>query len=94
LIIMNDPFVSQQAEIMAKKLLAEKELSFEEKISWLYVRAFSRKPIAEELEKAKAFIAMLRKMEHSTEIKADKELQLWQQYCHSLFNLKEFIYLI
>jgi len=92
LIIMNDPFVAQQAEIMAKKLLSEKALSFEERISWLYMRAFSRHATAEELEKAKEFMAMLQNMETSTE--ADKELELWKQYCHSIFNLKEFIYLI
>jgi len=92
LIIMNDPFVSQQAEIMAKKLLAERELSFEEKVSWLYLRAFSRKPVAEELKKVKDFMTMLQNMETSTE--TDKELELWKQYCHSIFNLKEFIYLI
>lgn len=94
LIIMNDPFVSQQAEIMAKKLLAEGELSFEQKVSWLYTRAFSRQATTEELEKAKKFIAMLQNMEDSIEIETDKELELWKQYCHSIFNLKEFIYLI
>jgi len=94
LIIMNDPFVAQQAEIMAKKLLAAGELSFEEKISWLYMRAFSRHATAEELVKAKEFIAMLQNMEAQKEIEIDKELELWKQYCHSIFNLKEFIYLI
>ena len=92
LIIMNDPFVARQAELMAKNLLAEGELSFEEKISWLYVRAFSRKPKVEELVEAKEFMARLKHLETSTE--TDKELELWKQYCHSIFNLKEFIYLI
>lgn len=94
LIIMNDPFVARQAEIMAKKLLAVGEFSFEEKISWLYMRAFSRHATEEELGKAKEFLAMLQNMETSSEIESDKELELWKQYCHSIFNLKEFIYLI
>lgn len=92
LIIMNDPFVAQQSEIMARKLLAKENLTFEEKIGWIYMRAFSRNPSSEELAKAKEFIAMLGKME--TQKENDKELELWKQYCHSIFNLKEFIYLI
>ena len=93
LIIMNDPFVAQQAAIMAKKLLA-KGLSFEQKVTWLYLRAFSRAPNANELEKAKEFMAMLQQFETSKEMYGDKEFELWKQYCHSIFNLKEFIYLI
>jgi len=94
LIIMNDPFVAQQAEIMAKKLLAQGALSFEEKISWIYIRSFSRKPTSEELKKAGQFMAMLRNMEREIEPEIDKELLLWKEYCHSIFNLKEFLYLV
>lgn len=94
LIIMNDPFVARQAEIMAKKVLDNRELSFEERISWIYIRTFSRPPTVEELSKAREFIAMLQKMESYSGTESDKELELWKQYCHSIFNLKEFIYLI
>lgn len=94
LIIMNDPFVARQAEIMAKKVLDNRELSFEERISWIYIRTFSRPPTVEELSKAREFIAMLQKMESYSDTESDKELELWKQYCHSIFNLKEFIYLI
>ena len=44
LILMNDPFVIGQAEIMAKKLLQQKQLSFDQKIEWVYMHSFSRKP--------------------------------------------------
>ena len=94
LIIMNDPFVALQAETMAQKLLAEKELTFEQQISWIYMRAFSRKATPEELEKAEEFMTMLKNMQTSTELESDKEVGLWKQYCHSIFNLKEFMYLI
>ncbi len=95
LIIMNDPFVAQQAERMAKQLLAQKELSFDEKIAWIYMRTFSRKPSAEELVKAATFIEVLGGMENQSEEEGfDKETSIWKDYCHSIFNLKEFIYLI
>jgi hypothetical protein len=94
LIIMNDPFVAEQAELMAKKLLAQKELTFEEKIKWIYIRSFSREPTTDELKDAKEFIALLEKLESQNESESHEELNLWKQYCHSIFNLKEFIYLI
>ena len=95
LIIMNDPFVVQQAERMAKQLLTQKELTFDQKIEWIYMRTFSRKPSAEELAKAATFIEVLRGMENQSEEEGlDKETNIWKDYCHSIFNLKEFIYLI
>lgn len=94
LIIMNDPFVAEQAELMAKKLLTQNELTFEEKIIWIYMRSFSREPTSEELKNAKEFMAILTKLESQKEGESDQELELWKQYCHSIFNLKEFIYLV
>ncbi|WP_339713802.1 PSD1 and planctomycete cytochrome C domain-containing protein [uncultured Kriegella sp.] len=95
LIIMNDPFVAQQAERMAKQLLSQKDLTFDEKIAWIYMRTFSRKPSAEELSKAASFIEVLGGMENQAEEgDLDKETSIWKDYCHSIFNLKEFIYLI
>ena len=94
LIIMNDPFVAEQAELMAKKLLTQNELAFEEKIAWIYIRSFSREPTTEELKNAKEFMALLTKLERQKGSESDQELELWKQYCHSIFNLKEFIYLV
>ncbi|WP_422082377.1 PSD1 and planctomycete cytochrome C domain-containing protein [Ulvibacterium sp.] len=93
LTLMNDPFIARQAQIMAEKLLAQKELSFDQKVEWIYMRTFSRKPNPEEINKAKQFINGLRKME-STETDSYNEVLIWKDFCHSIFNLKEFIYLI
>ncbi|MGI9550867.1 MAG: DUF1553 domain-containing protein, partial [Aurantibacter sp.] len=94
LIIMNDSFVLQQAETMAKHLLAEKGLSFEEKVQWIYMRSFSRRPTAQEMVKARNFMQMMQKLPRETEPGKNGELQFWAAYCHSVFNLKEFIYLV
>jgi dsDNA-binding SOS-regulon protein len=94
LIIMNDPFVAQQAEIMAKHLVGQEELSFDEKVQWIYLRSFSRKPTDKELSKAKTFMKMMQKIPRETEPDKNGELQFWKEYCHSVFNLKEFIYLV
>tara|TARA_R100000935_G_C2842085_1_gene172109 strand:- start:1706 stop:4681 length:2976 start_codon:yes stop_codon:yes gene_type:complete len=94
LILMNDPLVEQQAEIMAGKLLEKGLVSFEEKVQWIYIQAFSRLATSEELEKASNFFDMLRTMEGKADASDNQELALWKEYCHSIFNLKEFIYLI
>ncbi len=94
LILMNDPLVAQQAEIMAEKLLEKKLGSFEEKVQWIYMQAFSRLATSEELKKASNFFEMLSNMEGKDVSGAEKERVVWKEYCHSIFNLKEFIYLI
>ncbi len=94
LILMNDPFVIEQAEIMAQKLLEQKSLSFNEKIEWIYMHAFSRKPTEEEIGNASKFIKQLEEMKKANNNDADFDLEIWKEYCHSIFNLKEFLYLI
>ena len=94
LILMNDPFVIAQAEIMAKKLLANNKLSFNQKIEWVYMRAFSRKPSESEISNATQFISQLKETKSTVNSEADVNLEVWKEYCHSMFNLKEFLYLI
>nr|WP_281500989.1 PSD1 and planctomycete cytochrome C domain-containing protein [Cellulophaga sp. F20128] len=95
LIIMNDPFVAKQAELMAQQLLAAANLSFENKVNWVYMKTFSRSATADEITKAKTFITMLQNRKEQELPKGlDKETSIWTTYCHSIFNLKEFIYLI
>lgn len=94
LILMNDPFVIEQAEIMAQALLEQKNLSFNQRIKWVYMRAFSRNPSEEELTNASKFIKAIEDMKTTDNNDAKIELEIWKEYCHSVFNLKEFLYLI
>ena len=94
LILMNDPFVIEQAKIMAQKLLAQKGFSFDDKISWIYMHAFSRNPTSEEIANASEFIKLLKDVTQTDDTDVDIEVEIWKEYCHSIFNLKEFLYLI
>ena len=94
LILMNDPFVIEQAKIMAQKLLAQKGFSFNDKISWIYMHAFSRNPTSEEIANASEFIKLLKDVTQTDDTDVDIEVEIWKEYCHSIFNLKEFLYLI
>jgi hypothetical protein len=94
LMLMNDPFVVVLAEEMAKLLLEAKIPRPENRIRWIYERCFARVPSKREINDATAFMAQLKKTYPSTTNKETIELSVWKDYIHSIFNMKEFIYLI
>ncbi|MEM9647811.1 MAG: PSD1 and planctomycete cytochrome C domain-containing protein, partial [Bacteroidota bacterium] len=94
LILMNDPFVVQQSEVMAQRLLDLKNLTFNERIEWIYMHTFSRKPTEKEIDNASKFIKAIEEIKVMGELDPNRGLEVWKEYCHSIFNLKEFIYLI
>src|SRR5262249_3117638 len=77
LILMNDPFVHQQAERGGRHVAAESG-DRDEKIARMYQTAFARPPRPDELTKARAFV------DRSSD-------SAWPELAHVLFNLKEFI---
>ena len=89
LILMNDPFVVQQAKHWAGRLISKKEQKPEERIGEMYKTAFARKPTGQELTNALAFLDSQSKL-----YKKDKNSpEVWGDLGHILFNVKEFIYL-
>jgi hypothetical protein len=82
LILMNDPFVHQQAEMWAKRVLSQPGTA-SERVERLYVNAFGRLPGGKEKAAALAFVG---------EGKGD-DVRAWTDLCHVLFNAKEFIFL-
>ncbi len=94
LVLMNDPFIIHEAEIMAKKVVSLNTNSFEKKIDWVFVRAFARKATAQEIEQARKFMTRMATLNKIKSQSATNDIQIWKDYCHSIFNMKEFIYLI
>jgi hypothetical protein len=88
LILMNDPFAHQQAELWAKRTLAQPG-SAKDRITTMYARAFSREPSAEEAKRCLAFLDEQAKLHDG---KLDS-LPAWTDLAHVLFNAKEFIFL-
>jgi hypothetical protein len=89
LIMMNDPFVVQQAQLWAKRILGRPSAASTERVMAAYQTAFGRMPNADEQQAAETFLA--------TQAKAHGEAQpgekAWADFCHVLFNVKEFIFL-
>ena len=94
LVLMNDPFVLQQAEELAKDILKQDELNKEGRVRYIYVKLLTREPTKDEIKKANDFIALLTSSYEKGQDEVMGSLDIWKDYCHSVINLKEFIYLI
>jgi cytochrome c553 len=85
LILMNDPFVLDQAKRWATRALADPSATPEQRIRSMYETAFTRPPTPEE-------IALILNFANSRNGKLD-DLTLWTDVAHTLINTKEFIFL-
>jgi len=83
LYLMNSPLVHRTCATMAKQLLAEKKLNNTERVEWLYVKVYNRKPTANESKRAVAFV---------NEFCQERQAS-WQALCQALVSSNEFLYL-
>ena len=82
LILLNDPFVIEQAELWAKRVLAVPNLTPKQRIDAMYETAFAREPSAHEAAAGLEFV------------KDANDLAVWQNYAHARWmNVKEFIFI-
>ncbi|HLX60151.1 MAG TPA: PSD1 and planctomycete cytochrome C domain-containing protein [Planctomycetota bacterium] len=84
LILMNDPFVAQQAELWSKRVLADKNAAPAQRIARMYVAAFAREPSEIEAQDALDFI--------DAQTKESNDAQAWKEFAHVLMNVKEFVF--
>jgi hypothetical protein len=91
LILMNDPFVIQQAQVWAKRELAEGDVTPADRISRLYERAFARPPRDDELTDGLEFLEQQAASYGAGDTWQTNE-QAWSDLCHVLFNVKEFVF--
>jgi len=92
LILMNDPFVIEQAGHYARRLLKQ-DLSLEQRIERLYQETFSRFPREAESIVARQFLSTQAKEYGLDEAAGNIDQQVWTDLCHAMFNVKEFIFI-
>lgn len=93
LILMNDPFVIQQAELWAKRVLAEPRLTTVQRIELMYESAYGRAASEEEIGAALAFLDEQTKEYGLPIAAAINDVRIWTDLAHVLVNAKEFIFL-
>ncbi|MDE2833178.1 MAG: PSD1 and planctomycete cytochrome C domain-containing protein [Bacteroidota bacterium] len=94
LTLLNDPFVAEQASVWAQALINESHLDIEARVTDIYLKGLARRPTHDELDQAASFILEEAARLHLDESGIMEHAELWTAYCHVVFNLKEFIYLI
>jgi len=94
LTMLNDEFVAEQSRIWGERLTTQAHPDMKSRIQHMYRKAFSRLPDSDELAEAQSFlIAEAEQLGISgEEIMVTPEI--WIEYCHVIFNQKEFIFLI
>jgi cytochrome c553/mono/diheme cytochrome c family protein len=88
LILLNDPFVHQQASRWGRAVHAG-QVPPAEKVRRMYLNAFGRPPTADETAACLEFLAE----QTSRYGKGKDSPEAWADLAHTLFNTKEFIYL-
>jgi hypothetical protein len=87
LVMLNSPFVAEQALIWAQRIQALPELSDTERVSAMYREALGRAPDEDELSTVARFLAAQRELYDT-----DSEQHAWADLAHVLFNAKEFVF--
>jgi hypothetical protein len=93
LALLNDPFVAQQAEVWARKLVARKVVTAASRVAYMFEVALSRPPSKDESKRYEEAIARLAELH---QVKSDLVLSsevIWKDVAHTMFNMKEFIYI-
>ena len=90
LMLLNNELVHQEAQRWAQQLLSEESVDEAARLESAYWQAFDRAPESWEKEAAIAFLAEQRQLHRES---ADAELQSWKDLAHTLFNVKEFIFI-
>ncbi len=93
LTMLNDPLILDQAAIWSTEI-NDGAPTFEKKLDQVYLRAFSRKPTTTELEDARLFFDEQGDNYGITAADRLTDDKLWRDYCHAIFNMKEFIFLL
>ena len=81
LILLNDPLVHQQADVWAKAILARPGTT-DDKLKGMYLSAFGRPITPDELRECREFLG-----------KSETDPKAWADLAHTLFNVKEFVFI-
>jgi hypothetical protein len=88
LFLMNSPFVLEQSQKTARRLLALND--DEARLRDLYRRALGRTPTAEETQKATVFLAQFRGKLSASGKSKEPDVEAWSALCLAVFGCTEF----
>jgi hypothetical protein len=92
LALLNDPFVLQQAGYWGKRLAARPDPSVSERLDHLFRVALGRPPADDERQRFAEGVAELADLHGVRPANVLSSPVVWKDVAHTMFNLKEFIY--
>ncbi len=93
LFLLNDPFVHEQSNRLAARLIAESKDDLQ-RLTLGYQLALARPPRPDELAVGRAFLAAARdKLRSDSKDQAQLETESWRAMVRVLFRLNEFVYI-
>jgi len=92
LILFNDPFVRQQCERWAERMLADKALTTEQRLARMGELAWNRTPTDEELKSLRTLLQTQAATLGIPAAQAETNAQLWADVAQVLVNSKEFLF--
>ena len=93
LALLNDPFVLQQAEVWAQRLITRSHKSVAERLQTMFGTACQRALAPEEQTRFEQAVEQIAELHGVPPAEVLTSQAVWKDVAHSIFNLKEFIYL-
>jgi len=93
LTLLNDPFVSGQAQFWAQQLVTMKHATLSDRLAVLFRTAFARNPTNEEINRWSTAVGDLAALHGVNQDDQLQSLKIWNDVAHAIFNTKEFIYI-
>lgn len=93
LYLLNSPFLRQQSQVAAQRLLRRTAEDDEERVAWFYQLALGRPATPAEISASLRFIErMADQMETLSDLTDSAEATAWSRFCQSLFACNEFVF--
>jgi hypothetical protein len=93
LALLNDPFVVQQAGVWADRLMRQPDATVSARIEGMFRTALGRLPAPEEQQRFAEAVEQLAQLHGVSREAILTSRPVWQDVAHTMFNLKEFIYI-
>ena len=92
LTLMNDPFVHDQADKWAQRLIKDGSESPEQRVEVMWLTAMGRSPSESERDAALGFVTQQAQLLGVSADRLLADARPWRELCHAVYNLKGFIY--
>ncbi len=92
LTLLNDPLVSQQAEVWALALVQMPHATIAQRLGQMFRTAYGREPTTDEMNRWAAAIGDIATLNDVPPENVLSSLAVWKEVAHAVFNTKEFIY--